>query len=228
MARFTPSATPGSNPGPRSSGRTPYRLRASPAWWPPALHSVWPRAPSSAWPSPSARTDSRCSRRPLSARPMTWATTTPWTASVTFQCLTCGQPQRHQFRIQWFKSHADAVGWTVTYVKTAQQETPGQAFRPQYVAGDAVMALRTRRRGPHLPGSSTRSAFRLASRWKPSRCPKKRRPSYGALGYFLIFLSGPALTAIRRRCRRLGVPNRRYGGNRGTRKRFVVIQNVIQ
>jgi hypothetical protein len=58
---------------------------------------------------------------------------------VTFQCLTCGQARPHQFKIQYFKSHADAIGWAVTQIKTAQRATPGQAYAPQYVAGNAVM-----------------------------------------------------------------------------------------
>lgn len=68
----------------------------------------------------------------------------PLDSTVTFQCSTCG-PSR-QFKIQWFKSHADAVGWAVTHIQTALQSPPAQPFRPQYVAGSAVM-------GPENPTS---------------------------------------------------------------------------
>jgi hypothetical protein len=42
--------------------------------------------------------------------------------------------------MQWFGSRDAAVGDAVTYIKIAQSITPGQAYAPQYVAGNALMA----------------------------------------------------------------------------------------
>jgi hypothetical protein len=66
----------------------------------------------------------------------------PLNSTVTFRCLTCGPASGtpYAFTIQWFRSHGDAVGSAVTYVKVAQSAAIGYAYAPQYVAGSALMA----------------------------------------------------------------------------------------
>jgi hypothetical protein len=67
-------------------------------------------------------------------------------SSVGFRCLTCGagQPFPYAFTVDWYGSRDAAVGDVVSYIKIAQSITPGQAYAPQYVAGNAVM-------GPSAP-----------------------------------------------------------------------------